>query len=148
MLLRVNKLSTIKNSKVSVHIDGASRGNPGPAAIGAVFTGGDGEVIKSLSVKIGMTTNNVAEYSALIFALQEALMLRVKEIKVFTDSELMAKQFSGEYRVKEETIRLLFLLAQNLKRGFKKFELSHVPREQNKLADCQANKALDQEVFL
>ena len=129
-------------------IDGAARGNPGPASIGVVFQDEASSVVRSVSTKIGFATNNTAEYSALIFALQEALMMGVKELNVFTDSELLAKQFNGEYKVKEESLKLLSLFTVHLKRGFKKLTVAHVPREQNKLADREANKALDQEFFL
>ena len=130
--------------KLRVFIDGASRGNPGPAALGAVFQDPDGAFLKNLSVNLGPATNNIAEYYALIYAMQEALILRAEELEVFTDSELVAKQFSGEYKIKEPSLRLLFLLVEHLRGGFKKITVSHVPREQNKLADAQANKALDQ----
>ena len=129
--------------KVTVFIDGASRGNPGPASAGVVFQDEAGKIIKSLSVRIGSTTNNVAEYSALILGLQEALMMGCKDLKVFTDSELLAKQFNGEYKIKEDTIRVLYSLAAHLRQGFKSLSVSHIPREQNKLADQAANKALD-----
>ncbi len=137
-----------KDPATAVFVDGASRGNPGPASIGVVFKNAKGEVVKTLSSKIGTTTNNTAEYFAFIFALQEAMMMGVKELEVFTDSELLAKQFKGEYKVKEDSLKLLFMIVTHLRRGFKKITVSHVPREQNKLADQEANKALDQEFFL
>ena len=136
----------MKSSKV--YIDGASRGNPGPASVGVVFQDADGETIKCFSMRIGRATNNVAEYSALILALQEALMMRMKELAIFTDSELLAKQFNGEYKVKDDTIRVLYSLASHLRRGFKSLSLSHVPRERNKLADKEANRALDEGFLL
>lgn len=137
-----------KSSEISVFIDGASRGNPGPASIGAVFIDAKGGVTKTLATKIGVQTNNIAEYYAFILAMQEALMMKVGKLKVFTDSELLAKQFNGEYKVKEESIKLLFLQVAHLKKGFEKLEVTHVPREKNKLADEAANKALDNEFFL
>jgi len=137
-----------KTSRLKVFIDGASRGNPGPASIGVVFQDESHAVVKNLSAKIGFSTNNTAEYSALVFALQEALMLGIENLSVFTDSELLAKQFNGEYKIKEDSLKLLFLFASHLKRGFKSLTVTHVPREQNKLADREANKALDQEFFL
>lgn len=137
-----------KKSSLTVFIDGASRGNPGPASAGIVFQDSDGQTVKNLSIRIGHTTNNVAEYSALILALQEALMMRVKELKVFTDSELLAKQFNGEYKVKEDTIKVLYQLVSHLRQGFKILSVSHIPREKNKLADKEANKALDQGFLL
>ena len=133
--------------KFTAYVDGAARGNPGPAAAGVVFQK-DGKSVKTLSVPIGNNTNNVAEYCALILALQEALMMGVRELHVFTDSELVAKQFNGEYKVKEPSLKVLCCLALHLRDGFEKIKLTHVPREANRLADEAANKALDQLDFL
>ena len=135
-------LAVVTISKVTVYVDGAARGNPGPAAAGVVFQK-DKKTIKTLSVPIGNNTNNVAEYCALILALQEALMMGTRQLQVFTDSELVAKQFNGEYKVKEPTLKVLHCLAVHLKDGFEKLTLTHVPREENQLADDAANKALD-----
>ncbi len=135
-------------SRAVAFIDGASRGNPGPSSIGVVFHDEKGKLVKKLSEKIGLTTNNHAEYCALIFALQEAIMMGVRELDVFTDSELLARQFSGEYKVREESLKVLYFLVRHLRQGFKRLTVKHVPREQNKLADQEANKALDQELFL
>ena len=134
--------------KAVVFVDWASRGNPGPAAIGVVFQDKKGVTLKNISVKIGISTNNIAEYCALIFALQEAIIMGMGELEVFTDSELLTKQFSGEYKVKDQTLKLLNLLVRHLRQGFKKVTVAHVPREENRLADHEANKALDQELFL
>ena len=133
-----------KVSKVVAFIDGASRGNPGPAAIGVVLQESGGKVLKDLSVRIGVATNNVAEYYALIFALQEAMIMKVSELEVFTDSELVARQFSGQYKIKESSLQVLFLLVKHLREGFGQLTLTHVPRERNKIADRLANQALDQ----
>lgn len=141
-------MARVKLSRVKVFVDGASRGNPGPAAAGVVFQDTNGRVIKTLSSKIGRATNNVAEYCALLFAFQEALMLGVSEIEVFTDSELLAKQFNGEYRVKDDLLKIFHGLASHLSRGFKEVRLSHVPREENRLADREANRALDENLLL
>jgi ribonuclease HI len=130
--------------KLTAYVDGASRGNPGPASVGVVIQSADGEAVKTLSKTIGVTTNNVAEYTALLLALQEAVMLGAKELQIFTDSELVAKQWSGDYKIKDATLKVLFLLASHLKPAFKKLAVTHVPREQNKLADAEANRALDQ----
>ncbi len=137
-----------KSSKTIVFIDGASRGNPGPASVGVVFKNEKGEVLKNISTKIGIATNNTAEYYALIIALQAAIMMRTNELEVFTDSELLARQCQGVYKIKEDSLKLLSVLVRHLRQGFKKVTVSHVPREQNKLADLEANKALDQEFFL
>ncbi len=130
--------------KAKVFIDGASRGNPGPASIGAVFQNPEGEAVGTLSLRIGQTTNNVAEYTALVFALQEALILRLEELEVFTDSELLARQFSGQYKIKDAALQSLSLQVKHLCRGLKKISVTHIPREKNTLADREANKALDQ----
>ena len=137
----------VAKKAATVYIDGASRGNPGPASVGVVFQGPGGTPAKTISKGIGVATNNTAEYSALIIALQEALMSGVKELDVFTDSELVAKQFSGEYKIKEPSIKLLFLFVNHLKQGFSRLSVSHVPRENNKLADKAANDALDRSEF-
>ncbi len=129
--------------KMTAHVDGAARGNPGPAAAGVVFRKGE-KIVKTLSVPIGNNTNNVAEYCALILALQEALIMGVKDLDVFTDSELVTKQFNGEYKVKEPSLKALYCLATHLRQGFENLKLTHVPREANRLADDAANKALDQ----
>ncbi len=129
--------------KLIAYVDGAARGNPGPAAAGVVFRKGE-KTVKTLSVPIGNNTNNVAEDCALILALQEALMMGVRQLDVFTDSELVTKQFNGEYRVKEPSLKALHCLALHLRGGFEKLTLAHVPREDNRLADDAANKALDQ----
>ena len=141
-------VTAAKHTKLNVFIDGASRGNPGPASAGVVFQDGEGGAVKSLSIRIGNATNNVAEYSALIFALQEALMMRAKDLNIFTDSELLARQFNGEYKVKDDTIKVLFQFVCHLRQGFKTLSLSHIPREKNKLADKEANKVLDQGFLL
>ena len=131
-----------------VFVDGASRGNPGPASIGVVFQDEKGHTFKALSEKIGAATNNTAEYLALIFALQEALMLGMKELEIFADSELLVKQCRGEYKVREESLKQFAALVKHLRQGFRKVTISHVPRERNKLADAEANKALDEGFLL
>ncbi len=130
--------------QVTVYVDGAARGNPGPAAAGIVFQDPAGVTVKAVGKTIGVATNNVAEYFALVYALQEALMMGAQEVAVFTDSELVAKQCSGEYRVKDASLKVLWTLVDHLKRGFKKVSITHVPREENKLADKEANRALDE----
>jgi ribonuclease HI len=135
------------SSVCDVFVDGASRGNPGPASLGVVFQSADGQIIKTISQRIGIATNNVAEYYALIFALQEALILGVRTLRVFTDSELMARQYSGEYKIKDAGLKVLYLLVTHLKSGFKALSVTHVPREKNKLADAAANRALDEAVL-
>src|ERR1051325_4213269 len=120
--------------KLEIFTDGACSGNPGPAAIGVVIKT-NGETIKEISRSIGNATNNIAEYTALIWALQEALVLKADEVFVKTDSELMYKQIIGEYKVKHEGIKPLFDQVEHLIKGFKRAEFKHVPREQNSEAD-------------
>ncbi len=141
-------LTKKKTAHVIAYVDGASRGNPGPASAGVVIQHASGATLKTLSTRIGTATNNIAEYCALILAMQEALILGVKELEVRTDSELLAKQFNGEYKIKEDSLKNLSTLIRHLKRGFEKVTVVHVPREQNKLADREANRALDQDLFL
>ena len=136
-------MSAKKNQKSIAYVDGAARGNPGPASAGVVLQDSGGKILKTLAVPLGHNTNNTAEYCALILALQEALMMGASELQVFTDSELIVKQFNGEYKVKEPSLKALYSLASHLKGGFKTMTLSHVPREENKLADAEANRALD-----
>lgn len=131
------------NKKVwEIFTDGASSGNPGPAAIGVVIKE-NGETVKTIARDIGIATNNVAEYTALIFALQEALVQKIDEVSVKTDSELMYKQLIGEYQIKNDQLKLFFDQIQQLLKGFKVFKIQHVPREQNKEADKLAQKAVN-----
>ncbi|OGX31840.1 MAG: hypothetical protein A3D27_01880 [Omnitrophica WOR_2 bacterium RIFCSPHIGHO2_02_FULL_46_37] len=127
--------------QLDIYIDGAAKGNPGPAGIGVVILQ-DGRALKNISRFIGNKTNNVAEYSALIYALQEALILRVDKIRVWTDSELLSKQIKGEYRVKHENLKPLFEQVKHLTGGFGSFEIHHISRERNCGADKLANQAV------
>lgn len=124
-----------------IYIDGASKGNPGPSAAGIIIKR-DGKKFKEIAKPIGEATNNVAEYYALIFALQEALILKAKRIKVCTDSELLFKQLTGAYVVKSENLKVLFEQIEQLAQGFNRFEIKHIPREENKEADKLASSVL------
>lgn len=126
----------------TMHIDGAARGNPGPAAYAVVLARPGLPVVEEADV-IGKATNNVAEYRALIEGLGLAAELGVKKLAVFSDSELMVKQVRGEYRVKNEDLRPLYEEARRRAAGFEQFTLTHVRREQNKRADQIGNEALD-----
>lgn len=130
------------NKKLQLFTDGASRGNPGPAGIGVVILENKKKV-KELSRYIGETTNNVAEYNALILALEEALSLKASDIIINMDSELVAKHLSGEYRVKSPEIKPLFEKAIGILKNFNSFEIKHVDRSMNKDADRLANKAIN-----
>lgn len=128
---------------VTVNIDGAARGNPGPAGAGVVIWRGS-KVFEEFCEYLGRATNNQAEYQALVLALRRARELGAREVAVRSDSELLVKQLLGEYRVKNPELRVLFQQAQELKRGFKKFSIRHVPREDNQEADRLANRAIDE----
>jgi ribonuclease HI len=129
--------------KARLSTDGGARGNPGPAAYGYVLETEDGTVLAAQGETIGVATNNVAEYSALIAGLEKALELGVGEVEVVSDSELMVKQMRGEYRVKNEALRGLFLEASRLARQVGNVSYTAVRREHNKLADQLVNDALD-----
>ena len=126
--------------KGKAFVDGGARGNPGPAGIGAVI---DGPAKIEISEYIGETTNNVAEYSALIRMLEQGLKKGYSELDIFADSELMVKQIKGEYRVKNENLRGLYLEAQKYLQQLKKFTITHIRREFNKDADKLVNEAID-----
>jgi ribonuclease HI len=128
---------------LEIYIDGGARGNPGPAGVGVVVLDESGKRIKDVSKYIGEATNNIAEYSALLYGLEEALILRADEIKINLDSELVAKQITGEYRVKDPNIRPLFERALNMLKSFKNFEVNHIDRSKNKEADKLVNKAIN-----
>ena len=129
--------------KARLSTDGGARGNPGPAAYGYVLETEDGTVLAAEGETIGVATNNVAEYSALIAGLEKALELGVGEVEVVSDSELMVKQMRGEYRVKNEALRELSLEAGRLARQVGKVSYKAVRREHNELADQLVNEALD-----
>ncbi|OGW78651.1 MAG: hypothetical protein A3K16_03730 [Omnitrophica bacterium RIFCSPLOWO2_01_FULL_45_24] len=133
----------MKNKRVEIYIDGGSRGNPGPAGIGVVILDERGKKIKDIAKYIGETTNNIAEYNALLYGLEEALIIRADEILINMDSELIAKQLSGDYRVKDSNIKPLFERALNMLKSFKGFEIKHIKREKNKEADKLVNKAIN-----
>jgi ribonuclease HI len=124
-----------------VYIDGASRGNPGPAGIGVVFNDGSAAP-RQLSKYIGETTNNVAEYLALVYALLEALQAGCTSLTVKTDSELLARQINGQYKVRDSRLRLLHDLALHAARGLNGWRIEHIPRTQNALADRLAGQAV------
>lgn len=129
---------------LEIHIDGASKGNPGPASVGVIFDQ-DGKRVKEIAKPIGETTNNVAEYSALIVALEEAAKLKAEHLRIFTDSELLYNQLKGQYKIKSENLKGLHKQANELARGFKKIELKQIPREENKEADKLASSVLKKE---
>lgn len=133
------------SKRLVIYVDGGSHGNPGPSGIGVIICDEKGNVIKNISKFIGDTTNNVAEYTALIYGLQEALILRADEVIINTDSELLAKQLSKEYKTKDAGLKPLYEQVSHLLTGFKKYEIKHIDRSENKGADRLANKAVGEE---
>lgn len=127
-----------------LHCDGASRGNPGPAGAGMALFDPQGRLQARKGRYLGETTNNVAEYQALLLGLEEARRLKVKQLRVLADSELMVKQINGRYRVKATHLIPLWREALNALKKFEAWAIAHVPREENRLADEAANQAIDQ----
>ena len=129
--------------KAKLSTDGGARGNPGPAAYGYVLEADDGTVLDARGETIGVATNNVAEYRALIAGLEKAVELGIDELEVVSDSELLVKQMQGEYRVKNEALRELNEEANFLERKLGRVRYKAVRREHNELADKLVNDALD-----
>ncbi len=129
--------------KLVVHVDGGSRGNPGPAAAGAVLRTPDGELVAEASQTIGRATNNVAEYRALLLGLERARELGATVVEVVNDSELIAKQITGRYKVKHADMKPLHAEARRALAGFDRWSIRSVPRAQNADADALVNAALD-----
>lgn len=136
-------MAQVNSKKVEIFIDGAARGNPGPAGLGVIIKDETKKTIKEFYKYIGIATNNIAEYNALVYGLQEAHMLGVDEVMLNLDSELVAQQLKGDFRVKDPKIKLLFDQAIHLINGFKRFEVNHIRRDNNKEADKLANKAIN-----
>ena len=130
--------------RLTIYVDGASRGNPGRAGAGVVVYADRKDVpLKKIRQYLGRTTNNVAEYLALIYGLQEGLICRAKYLTVYMDSELVVKQIEGSYRVKNEMLKTLFNLVKHLRQGFEEVKIKHINRERNREADKLANQAID-----
>ena len=129
--------------KLTVNVDGGARGNPGPAAIGAVVRDPAGEVLEERGERIGKATNNVAEYRALLLGIERAAELGASELELVGDSELIVRQVKGEYKVKDATLRELHGEVKRALRPFETWSIRHVRREQNAEADRLVNAALD-----
>ncbi len=129
--------------RVVVHVDGGSRGNPGPAAGAAVISKPDGELLASASELLGVASNTVAEYRGLLLGLRRASELGATEVEVINDSELVAKQLRGLYKVKHPDMRPLHAQAMAALGGFERWSIRSVPRAQNAQADALVNAALD-----
>jgi ribonuclease HI len=132
-------------SKVTVNVDGGARGNPGPAAIGAVVQGPDGEVLEERGERIGRATNNVAEYRALLLGIELAAARGASELELVGDSELIVRQVEGRYKVKDAGMRELHAQVKQALAPFQSWSIRHVRREQNAEADRLVNAALDGE---
>ena len=136
-------------TKLLIFTDGGSRGNPGPAAGGVVIKNNQNKIILKTSKYLGETTNNVAEYEALILALQKAKgifkaqKIKNKNLECYLDSELVVKQLNHKYKIKDEGMQKLFIIVWNLTLDFDSVKFTHIPREKNKLADEMVNRELD-----
>ncbi len=128
---------------VTIYTDGASRGNPGDAGIGVVIAAEDGKILREFGEYIGKTTNNIAEYSALIRGLREAADLGAEAVNISTDSQLMAFQLTGVYKVKSPNLKPFYQEAMSLLQRFRKVTISHVLRDLNKRADQLANEGIN-----
>ncbi len=141
---RPTRALRVPRDRAVLYSDGASRGNPGPAAIGIRVLDPSGEELVAEGHRIGQATNNVAEYRGAIAALEKARELRLTEIELRMDSELVVKQIKGEYRVKEPTLADLKREVDRLLAGFRAWSVRHIPRAQNADTDQLANEALDE----
>jgi ribonuclease HI len=132
--------------RVLVWSDGAARGNPGPAGAGAVLTDPEGRVLERRGRFLGHQTNNYAEYQGLLLGLEAARQLGAREVGVRADSELLVRQLEGKYKVRNAGLKPLHEQAVKLLRSFERFDLKHVPREENSLADEMSNRAIDEQM--
>ena len=130
--------------RLTVHVDGGARGNPGPAAAAAVATDPDGNVVGERSAYIGEATNNVAEYRAVLLGIELARELGARELEIINDSELVARQIGGQYKVKHAGLRPLFIETMRQLREFDRWTVRNVRRESNERADQLVNDALDE----
>ncbi len=133
----------MRAKKAVIWVDGASRNNPGPAAIGAVIKDEQGRVHARLSQCIGITTNNQAEYRAVIAALEKVSNLGARQVTLYSDSDLVVKQINGQYRVRKLQLKPLYQRVKQLQAMFEGFTINYIPRWQNAEADNLANEALD-----
>ncbi len=134
-----------ERQRLLIHVDGGARGNPGPAAIGVVISTPEGDVIDEVAERIGVATNNVAEYRGLLRGLERARALGAAEVEIVNDSELVARQLTGAYKVKHAAMKPLHAEAMAALRGFDRWSIRSVPRAQNARADELVNEALDAE---
>jgi len=140
----INNDSKNSSSLLVLYVDGASRGNPGEAGAGVLIKNENGDVIKRATLYLGITTNNVAEYRALIHALEMAKQIGCNRVRVFSDSQLMVRQINGKYAVRSEDLKPLFHEVMSLLKGLKNHDIIHIVRAENKEADKLANRAIDE----
>ncbi len=133
-----------EDGALRIHVDGASRGNPGEAGFGIHVASADGRTVAELYGYLGRATNNVAEYQALLHALRWALGRGSGSVEIFSDSELLVRQIEGRYRVKNPSLQPLFREASELKARFQRIAVRHIRREENREADALANRAVDE----
>ena len=132
--------------RVRIHIDGAARGNPGPAGAGVLILSPGGDVVERTHRWLGEATNNVAEYQALLIALERAIALGFSDLEICSDSELLVRQLNGQYKVRHPALRVLHAQAVERIGGFRRVQIRHVPRELNAEADALANRGIDEAV--
>jgi ribonuclease HI len=130
--------------EVRIYTDGGARGNPGPAALGVVIQDSQGNIIARIREYLGVTTNNQAEYQALIVGLEHAAKLHAKQVSCFMDSELVVRQLTGKYRIRDKKLQVRAKRVLELALKFRKVDFHHVPRTKNKLADRLVNQAIDE----
>ncbi len=133
----------MNTAKLTIFTDGAARGNPGPAAIGCVIKDEQGNAVAGISRCLGTTTNNQAEYRAIIAALEKGISLGARQVVLYSDSELVVKQINGRYKIKHAALRPLYSEVVRLAGALESFKISYIPRERNSEADALANQALD-----
>ena len=133
----------MSTKKIIINVDGASRGNPGPAAIGAIIRDEAGNILGHISRALGVTTNNQAEYQAIIAALEKAVGTGAKQVTVKSDSKLVVEQINGRYKIKNTALRPLYQRVVQLAGSIESFSITYIPREENAEADALANRALD-----
>jgi ribonuclease HI len=133
----------LKTDKLIIYTDGAARGNPGPAAIGVIIRDESGNTVANISQRLGITTNNQAEYRAVIAGLEKAIGLGARRVIIKSDSELVVKQLNGQYKVKNTALRPLCQEIIKLISSLESYSITNIPRDQNSAADALANKALD-----
>jgi ribonuclease HI len=133
----------VTDDRVVVHVDGGARGNPGPAGVGVVISDPEGNELDRANAYVGETTNNVAEYRALLLGIERAQALGARNVEIVNDSELVARQVTGQYKVKKEDLRMLHAQALQALGAFDRWSIRSVPRLENEVADALVNDAID-----